>query len=300
MKKTILAASIAALVAAPAAFADVKISGQLNYEFVDADNNDMGEDLNTDVVISGSEDLGNGMTASFKLAGSPDGSSDGFGDDQIISLKGDFGTISVGRMETFSESQVRAMAANDTSDSGSNEVAGTVGQRENGVIAYASPSINGFQVHAAATILDSAAGQTKDYDNTDFGVSYSNGPLTIKVGQSDGFTQDSAGAVTTTQAKETSIGISYTMGDFKVAVVNAEVDIDGTTAATDDTWVGVSYTMGANTFAVSSRSSDTAGADDDTISVKHALSKSTSVGLTHISDETANSDQTILTIAHSF
>ena len=300
MKKTIVAAAIAAVVAAPAAMADVKISGQLNYEFVDSKGNDMGEDLNTDVVISGSEDLGNGMKASFKMAGSPDGASDGFGDDQIISLSGDFGTVSVGRMETFSESKVRAAAANDASDSLSNEVAGTIGQRSNGVLAYASPKFNGIQVHAAGTILDSATAQTDDFDNTDFGISYSNAGLTVMVSQSEGFTRDSDNAVETTKATETNIAVKYVMGDFTVAAVNAEVDSKTAgTATTDETWFGVSYKMGNNTFAVSTKSSDNANADDDTFSVKHALSKQTSIGLTHLNDQGGN-DSTALTIAHKF
>ena len=60
MKKTIIAASIAAVVAAPAAFADVKISGQINQEFfqTDADgytdvtDKDLASDRNTDIVVS--------------------------------------------------------------------------------------------------------------------------------------------------------------------------------------------------------------------------------------------------------
>jgi predicted porin len=300
MKKTIIASAIAAVVAAPAAFADVKISGQLNYEFVDVDNNDLGEDLNTDVVISGSEDLGNGMKASFKLAGSPDGSSDGFGDDQIISLSGDFGTVSVGRMETFSESKVRAMAANDASDSLSNEVAGTIGERSNGVIAYSSPSMSGFQVHAAATILDSTTSQTDDFDNTDIGISYTNGPLTVMVSQADGYGNDGETTpdLDLTKTTETSIAVKYVMGDFTVAAVKAEDD-NGTSADTSETWVGVSYTMGNNTFAVSTKSSDNTGGDDDTFSVKHSLSKQTYVGLTFLNDE-AGSDSAALTVGHSF
>jgi predicted porin len=300
MKKTIIASAIAAAVAAPAAFADVKISGQLNYEFVDASGNDMGEDLNTDVVISGSEDLGNGMKASFKMSGSPDGSSDGFGDDQIISLSGDFGTVSVGRMETFSESKVRAAAANDASDVLSNEVAGTIGERSNGVIAYSSPSMGGFQVHAAATILDATSTQSDDFDNTDIGISYSNAGLTVMVSQADGYGNDGASSPTTdsTKTTETSIAVKYVMGDFTVAAVNAEDD-NGTSADTDETWVGVSYKMGNNTFAISTKSSDNANGDDDTISVKHALSKQTSIGLTHLNDQGGN-DQTALTIAHTF
>jgi len=297
MKKTIIAASIAAIVAAPAAFADVKISGQINYEMIDADANDMGEDLNTDVAISGSEDLGNGLKASFKLSGSPDGAADGFGDDQWLALSGDFGTISMGRMETFSESKVRATAANDASDTYGNEVTGTIGERANGVIAYASPSMNGLQVHAAVTSLDASTTQTSDFDQTDFGVSYSNAGLTVMVSQADGYT-----AITNaTKATETNVAVKYVMGDFTVAAVRADIDYDNAaTTDTDETWVGVSYKMGNNTFAASARSSDGNSGDDNTFSVKHNLSKSTSIGLTVLDAQAANSDVTVLTVAHSF
>jgi len=297
MKKTIIAASIAAVVAAPAAFADVKISGQINYEIIDADSNDLGEDLNTDVAISGSEDLGNGLKASFKLSGSPDGASDGFGDDQWFALSGDFGTVKMGRMETFSESHVRATAANDASDANGNEVTGVVGERANGVIAYASPKMNGLQIHAAVTSLDASTTQTSDFDQTDIGVSYSNAGLTVMVSQADGNT-----AITNnTGVTETNFAVKYVMGDLTVAAVRAEQDFDAAaTTDTDETWVGVSYKMGNNTFAASARSSDGTTGDDNTFSVKHAMSKSTSIGLTMVDAQAANSDTTTLTIAHKF
>jgi len=66
MKKTLIASAVAAVVAAPAAFADVTISGQINQEFYDA-GGDTQSDLNSDIVFSGKEDLGNGVTANWKI-----------------------------------------------------------------------------------------------------------------------------------------------------------------------------------------------------------------------------------------
>ena len=62
MKKTIIAASVAALVAAPAAFADVKIGGNVIQEFISDDatgNSDNGltSAAAVDLVFSVSEDL---------------------------------------------------------------------------------------------------------------------------------------------------------------------------------------------------------------------------------------------------
>jgi len=297
MKKTIVAAAVAAVFAAPAAMADVKISGQLNAEFFQADSStagsdsghtasDMNHDLNTDIIISGSEDLGNGMTASFKLGVSPDGNATAGGayDDQIISLSGDFGKISVGSMETFIENKVNATAANDTSDTFGNEVGGSgLGQRAAGTIEYVSPNFNGVTVYASARANEAA--NTSDWDTTSIGVAYSNGALTVMAASADGETANT---------DETAFAVKYTMGDLTLAAVSNE------NGSTDEEWYGASYTMGANTFAVSTLKSDTAASERDTISVKHALSKRTSVGLTHLNDSTNNEDVTVLTVAHSF
>jgi predicted porin len=69
MKKTIIASAIAAAVAAPAAFADVKISGMVAYEQSTKDDAGVSTDAGnvyTDLVFTGSEDLGNGLKAGFK------------------------------------------------------------------------------------------------------------------------------------------------------------------------------------------------------------------------------------------
>ena len=65
MKKTIIAAAIAASVAAPAAFAEVSISGKVLAEINDGK---FGTNDST-IKLSGKEDMGNGMHASFVYEG---------------------------------------------------------------------------------------------------------------------------------------------------------------------------------------------------------------------------------------
>jgi predicted porin len=161
MKKTIIAASVAAFVAAPAAFADVKIGGNVVQEFV-SDNasgySDHGIDSEAavDLVFSVSEDLGNGMSAFAKIHQlSDDGSGSQAPADQSVGIKGDFGTIVAGRMESFTEGKVSAMAANDASDTLSIETnRGFATARADGALAYVSPSFNGFTFGVAGFAMN--------------------------------------------------------------------------------------------------------------------------------------------------
>jgi len=280
MKKTIVAAAIAAAVAAPAAFADVSISGQINMEWYKTNSGDLSGDRNSDLSFKASEDLGNGMKAfaQFDMTADSDDTANGNSLSQDaatnkIGLSGDFGSIAMGRMETFIENKVAAMAANDASDYLSNEVSASQGAHGENTIEYISPSINGIKV-AISAIGDSAG---DNLDTTQVGIEYSNGPLLVRAAASDDNGVD-----------ETAVGISYTMGDLKASVVTAD---DNTQT---ETWVGVSYTMGANTIAVSTTDSDTAANEDTIFSVKHAMSKNTAIYLAHESDGAANSDTTLV------
>jgi predicted porin len=290
MKKTIIASAIAAAVAAPAAFADVSISGQMNNEYSSVDGADWDTNLHTDIVFSGSEDLGNGMKASFKIVyTSDDHTSDetdasqavaasagvvapadaghgagslNVGSTAIIGLSGDFGSITMGRQEGWSESAVAAMAANDPAEELANEVAHTDQNADNDRIQYTSPSFNGIKF-----VVDTVVNGT-DADNDGFGVEYSNGPLLVRAAS----TED-----------DTLIAAQYKMGDFTVKVV----DVDGDA---DETWVGAEYAMGANTIAISNNS-DT---EVSTFSVKHAMSKNVSVYAVMLDDDTDANDETLI------
>jgi predicted porin len=303
MKKTIVAAAIAAAVAAPAAMAEVSVSGQINMEWTKTENataslnNDLGGDLNTDVFFKGSEDLGNGMKAGFVIGVSPDGAAAAHAwDDQYLTLSGDFGSIKMGQHELFIENAVNAIAANDASDSLGNEVTGNTGERAGNSLEYTSPSFSGAKLVLSAR--GSATTNDGDFDGQGVGIDYSNGGLTVRAAQFDGVSVSTALTPSSTKTEETSVAVKYTMGDFTVAAANAEVKT--TSTKTDESWFGVSYKMGNNTISASTRSSEGTSGDDDTFSVKHAMSKQTSVGITFVNAQAANSDKAAITVAHSF
>jgi predicted porin len=321
MKKTLIAASIAALVAAPAAFADVSISGQINQDFV-SDGDDTGSskdgldsDSNVDIVFKASEDLGNGMSAFATIHYMTD---DGSltPDTQMLGLKGDFGSIMVGRMEDFTESKVQAMANNDASDVLTIEYNGDydTGTTEGG-IAYVSPSFNGLTFGIAGYALNngavaavagtnasaaggavvtigSAAAVSKDangkIDATDIMVEYANGPLLVRASYEvmDKSIFDVSQATAKDQ-KSTSIGAQYKMGDITLTAASFDVDNGGGTDTNDVSgyFVGAKMVAGANTFAigyseeddVNSGAKNTAGDDKNMlITASHAFSKRTS------------------------
>jgi hypothetical protein len=304
MKKTIIAAAVAAAVAAPAAFADVSVSGQINQEFYKIEDGDLSSDRNADVVFKASEDLGNGMKAFATVSITMDTGSDGAGQTsanqsdandeepgieagstQVVGLTGSFGTITMGKQELFIESHVAAMAANDASDYLTNEVDTAIGTAGEATITYLSPSINGFKLGLGAT--GDTSGANNDLDDTEIMLEYSNGPLLARVGYAN---DDSAAQ------DETIIGVQYTIGDLTLGLVNQRSDA----ANGDETWVGAKYAMGANTLAISANSSDDSANDDKIISLSHAMSKNVSVYVAHESDGTANADTTLAGMAVKF
>jgi hypothetical protein len=288
MKKTIIAASIAAVVAAPAAFAGAQISGQINQEFYKTDGGELSTDRNTDIVLKVSEKLDNGMTAFATISIVDDAGTNGTqttspgmasSSTEIVGLATDFGTITMGKQELFIESKAAAMAANDASDYLSNEVATSIGENAEASVEYTSPSMGGFKV-----VLSAAGGSQvgtsngDDLEVTSYGVEYSNAGLLVRAASAD----DNG---TTANV----VGAQYSMGDLKLGVVSSE---EG--SANRQTWYGASYTMGNNTLAVSTTDTSTAADEDTIVSLKHSMSKNTSVYLVHEADGTANSDTTLV------
>jgi len=297
MKKTLLTASVAALVAAPAAsFADVTISGNVIQEFV-TDSDDIGTSEDglesasaVDLVFSVSEDLGNGMSAFAKIHTLRDNGGSGNAN-QVVGLKGDFGTFTVGRMENFSESKLAGPTWVESTDAIGIEPNGAYDtKRAEGGIAYVSPSFNGltFGVQGYAlpnmgsnatsltitTITTIASGATtaitvsgstatiglsnassKDadanIDATDVMIEYANAGLTVRVAR-ENVDSKVYGSDKEDQTTE-SIGISYKMGDLTLQGYAFDVD-NGKGVSTNDTdgyFVGAKMAMGANTFAIS-------------------------------------------------
>jgi predicted porin len=283
MKKTLIAAGIAAVVAAPAAFADVAVSGQVKMTFksVEAYNNGAtvtGYDFDNALTFKASEDLGNGMSAFAtisldldNMADSANTTLDKSSKDQVVGIKGSFGTVMGGRMETLTEGKVssrlddgsKAHAANEQTESDLT----TVGRAN--AIAYITPTFNGF--HAAVAVVDAgtdADDQTIEATGTDVAIFYDNGPLSIAASSLDRKNS------TTTDVDQ--IVASYKMGEAKVTVGYVEKD------TSEDMIFRLDYNLGGgNSLLVGYRDMDRADntTEYDPLSVKltHAFSKRTAV-----------------------
>jgi predicted porin len=305
MKKTIIAAAVAASVAAPAAFADVSISGMVNPEFIDSDDTATGwgaSEINTDLVFKASEDLGNGLKATAKIHKFTDtdntsntattGSTAGQTADLSVTVSGDFGSVVAGRFEPASEGAIDAFLNIDASHNLDleNATENAIARTNNG-LAYVSPSMNGLTVSLGNFASASATDDTKFDGASEIFVKYSNGPLTVMANN----TEVDGGA------EIQAIAASYKMGDLEVRAMERSSN-SGTAgdADIDLTFIGAKYTMGANTFAIGTADSDTNSNDRNIYSVSHALSKNTSVYVVMEDVDSANSDLTAFGIAQKF
>ena len=292
MKKTIVAAAVAAVFAAPA-MADVSISGQINFEMYDDNGSDGYEvDENSDVFIKGSEDLGNGMKAFFTINSSIDSAANAFGeDDRYVGISGDFGSVTLGRIEGLLPSKVTTFVDNDAADSLTVEIQAGTASRQQEVVRYMSPNFNGLTVGVEASTADGLnSDDTDNFDMVTTYASYSNSGLTVSAANE---------SYTDANKDVTAIAVSYKMGDFQVNAVRTSSDV----AATGDaTVIGAKYTMGANDIVVNYVSSDdnTTSTDGDSIiTLRHALSKSTNVYVAMKNDDNGE-DTTLVGLKHSF
>jgi len=286
MKKTIIASAIAAVVAAPVAFADVKISGSVQVEY----NEDTMGTFN-DIVFTSSDDLGNGMTASTKMhlvkdGGKDDGSAaDGSGNaDMTVTIAGDFGSVTVGRQEGFQEGVFDAFASVSAAHGGGLEGtyfdAGVTGFTRDEMIKYVSPSFNGLKV--GVTAQDNGSDKTKD---TEAMVSYSINGLTVNAGAGSEGANDFE-----------NVNVTYKMGDLELRA--AHRNIKNASVDKDTTYLAAKYTMGANTLAIGTVGGDSTDAME--LSLSHALSKSTNVYISNTNPDGSTASTTFVGVKSAF
>jgi len=303
MKKTIIAAAIASLVAAPV-MADVKIGGKVE-QFQTQGEDDVwtpGSDVR--ITLSGSEDLGNGMTASFKIdsyvhnrtqtssttTAHTHTSSAGYDGslDQKVALSGGFGTVVMGRFEDFSESA--GMSKVDVFQGPGVETSGSLAGRTNGGMAYVSPAMNGLTVGVGG--YTGVNDNSDAFDATDIALMYSNGPIAVSLSNED----------TDGTSDTTVVGASYTMGDLKIGVARSDTDFDDGSADSTDSMVAATYKMGNNTIVLGWNDDETngTGVNNTAIELRHNISKRTSVYLNAYNSDTAGSDTTTIGMQHTF
>jgi hypothetical protein len=246
MKKTIIAAAVAAVVSAPA-MADVSISGNVMAEHYDAGN---GGQITTrnDLVFKASEDLGNGMKAAIKMHQVYDNTGTA-GADRTVSLSGDFGTITAGEMEGFQEgtfdSFIEVDAAHDTSLEGTYWDNGTAGFTRGSRVMYVSPSMNGVSVGITASGADG-----DEFSDKEIMVKYSGNGATVMAGKGE---VDGGNEFT-------NLAMTYKMGDLELRAAYRNVDraaVAGTTAL--ETSIATEVVAGGDANQVLIANNDAAG-----------------------------------------
>ncbi len=321
MKKSILAAAIAAVVAAPAANANVTIYGKVhvsidNYDGSTYNYSDRAWPYSTvlsyenlwqvksrasRIGFKGTEDLGNGLSLIWKAETTydfADGGAWGSGRNAYIGLTGDWGTFLYGIHDTpykmaYYSAGVEMMADTiiDFGDSGYLEISRV---RASNAIAYVSPNMNGLTVAAAIV-----PGEGNSFGNADgladaysVAAMYSNNGLKLAAAYED-LTGDSSD-----DNKKWMLTAGYTMNNITVAALyqDNESYLDGNTHESKTYLLSGSYTMGNNTFVAKWGKSNYDEPVDDSATVwglgaEHKLSKRTSVYAAYgNADETYSDD----------
>ncbi len=298
MKKTLIAAAVAATVAAPAAFADITMGGQLQAEVVSVSNDNGAGTLEglflTDAMeggsvnkgnassffVKGSHDLGNGMTALYKMNTNPKWIANqgaGLGArDAFIGLKTGFGTFLAGRIATpYKSSTVKwdPFLGTFMQARGSSGMSGLHNGYADNVVAYANKF--GPATVVAAVAFDESANAAGTETNADHATTASInvpvGPVEVALAYIDG------GGDKQTATK---IGAKFSTGALTIAAQYES--LDDNIGDADVAYVTGSFKAGSNTFALSVGQTDPNAAGADTsdylaIGVKHAMGKKVSI-----------------------
>jgi len=271
--KKIIAIAVASAFAAPVMAAEVSVSGDIDFVFQSADGVNTFDTAQSDLIVTGSETLANGMSVSgyVSIEGTDEATGMGDAHDSMITLSGDFGTITVG----------------DDSDAGYNafdnktDVASTGGDFEidsGNTAAGAVQFTPNLGIDGLSVAIGYAAGDAAGEEETGFGVQYSTGGLTIAYGKAD---------VDGTDVNTSHLSASYTAGPLYVALdsyenhAGVEADAELALAAT--------YKTGAITlFVERAKIEDAANMDvDDTIYGLEYDMGAVDVFVAQITDQTA-------------
>ncbi|OOY97877.1 porin [Solemya velum gill symbiont] len=296
MKKAILAAAIATLVAAPAASANVTIYGQVHVAIEKYDGfQGVWGVIQDDVWVvksnasrigfKGTEDLGNGLSVIWKAETTydfADGSAWGYGLNAYIGLAGDWGTFLYGRhdspykmayystgIEMMGDTilDFKRMVDNMHNGSHLDDIEFWRGDQYSGAIAYISPNMNGLTIAGAIVPGANSDGPGGDglADAVSLAAMYANNGLKLAMAYESNEDGDDDSWL---------VGASYTMNNMTLAVTYNEdsgMDDGGDHEAL---LVAGSYRAGNNNFVV--KYGDDLDSDSDWvwgIGVEHALSK---------------------------
>ena len=287
MKKHLIAAAVAGVLAAPA-MAQVSVYGIMDLA-VRSSSPDVGPSTTTMVSGSfytsrlgfkGTEDLGGGLKASFTLEGkvNADTGETTLGNrESSVALSGGFGAITLGRTDTSQSEAVELVA--HFANMGNFGLHGTAlanpeyGGDQPNTIRYTSPSMGGVTLQVGTSLGDERGGD----DNNSISLAYAAGPLSLAVGFDDVGNDDFQ-----------VIGARYNAGAFAVGISAGKRD-----AATDIDTMGLSamINLGSGMAAHVGVRTMESGTDEfktTNLGVSKALSKRTTlVGMYQDTDKGA-------------
>jgi len=334
MKKTLIATAVAAVMAAPAAMADITLGGQLQAEIVNASGDGVkdGEGLYmsdgweggkqnggnaSTFFIKGNHDIGNGLTGLYKLnfnLKSGDAVDDIAGRDAFIGLKGGFGTVLLGKLNTpYKSSTVKwdpfFATFMQARGNGGMSGAGHNGYADN-VVAYANQF--GPATVVAAVALDESNDSPKDGDTDGdhaltASVNVPIGPVELALAYIDtaGYGafldldedgKKDPGIDGTNNIEAIKFGLKYGGGDVSPLTLAAHyetIDVGGD-AAFDQIFATAGYQFGANTVSLNAGIKQPEKGDDGeyyALGLNHAFNKSVSalIGVSKSDDQDGDS-----------
>lgn len=308
MNKKLLAFAVAAAFTAPmvanADSGNVSIYGIAHVSYDNINTNAPGQDTlsrissnSSRIGFKGTEDLGNGLSAVWQMeqqVGMDSGSvANMTARNTFVGLSSkSVGTLLAGTHDTPYKLGTGKLDVFGDTMGDYNTIIGNVNGanvrdlRLGNVVAYITPTFNGFHAAIAASMLNEAgnAGQANPSAWSATAV-YDNGPLFLSLSHEVQKTANAAPATDGFDTKGTKLGAGYAFGATKVGVVYERLtDSRSNMAGSRNAYVlNVAHTMGANVIKASyGKANDGASAADTsaknwTVGFDHNLSKRTAV-----------------------
>jgi hypothetical protein len=279
--KKIIALAVASAFVAPAFAADVSVSGDVEYMYVDQNSGSSFNSGDQDIVVSASEEIGNGLTATYSNELDGDSDDTGVQSDSELTIAGAGFSVKIGdataaAIEVFDEKSDKA------------EQGGTSGENvistEHSLLLQFSPMAN-LEVAVSTGTVNDAADATS-YAVSSYAVQYTMGGVSVAYGSAD---TEEAGKATqssisvgysngpisigyesisnvsyTDKDDQSNLGVAYNYGNGSIFIEDGEVKDDSASSKTEKTAIGASYKLGAvNLYALRNTVATTGSADDD-------------------------------------
>ncbi len=307
MKRQILAAAIAAVVAVPvtATAGDVTLYGVMHMSIDSLDNkNNSGAgpggsanwDGGTDMVdgssvqshfsrfgIKGTEDLGNGLSAFFQmefhLVDAEDGGDLTNGRNTFVGLAGNWGKVALGHNDSPYKKSTGSLELFPSIQGDYNQL-GIEDERLGNSLFYYSPNWNGFSFGAAIT-MPSEDDNEDGVEGSSLAGTYKNGPWFASLAYEE-FSQDHADDTLGTSIDKWRLGLGWTANALHVGFIYEDRDGDeGDRGDNEESWqISGSYTFGNNVLKAAYGEQEDYADDDHeqfSIGLDHKLSKRTKV-----------------------